>query len=134
MHPDGLVAQRFGSLPIRRQEQPRSPPATRPRSKPFGIVKVVSKLGEVAAASRHTYPSLPDPALDRGQARLEVLQTLLLGPPLSAGGISPDPTIPPTDRHGQPPLDHVGGAPQTCAGIQQVTPLALPLVIAGPRD
>jgi hypothetical protein len=118
MHPDGLVTELLGGLPIGGQEPPLSHPALPPITlgKP-GILKAVVCPGEPAATSHHTHLALPDPALNAGQPRLEVLQPLLLGPPLLASGIPAGPATPPADRHRQSPLDDSNRPTQVSAGV-----------------
>jgi hypothetical protein len=95
---------------------------------------MMPRLGEPPTTPAHRHSPLPEPALHPNQARLKMLQPLLLGPPLLLGGIPPGPAGPPIDRDRQPPVDHPDRSMQACAGVQEVAPAAAPLVVAGPGD
>jgi hypothetical protein len=119
MHPHGLVAKQLVGLPIRADEPALGGPPRLPLTLgELGVLKTVARFSEPTAATHHPHPSLPEPALDPGQAGLKVLQPLLLGPPLLAGGIPTGPATPPTDRHRQPLLNGLDRPTQAGAGVQ----------------
>jgi len=74
VHPDGFVAKRLVGLPIGGQKQPLGRPPLPPLPLgELGVLKLVARLGEPPATPAHRHSTLPEPALDPSQARLEVL-------------------------------------------------------------